>query len=297
MRTINKKYHYFYKITNNINNHYYYGIHSTDDLDDGYMGSGTRLKYAYEKYGIENFTKEILKFFDTREELAKYESEIVTESLVTDNNCYNISLGGEKLCTIGTATMRDNNGNYFRIPVDDPRISMGELVGSTKGYTTCFDTIQNKYIQITNDEFTNNSRYVGVTHGKVSVIINKTGKKTLISKEEYYNNKDKYRVIFDLENKIFCKDKYGNSYYVSKTDPRYISGELKYFWCGRKHKPETIEKFKKTYKEIGHQQGEKNSQYGKCWITKDGESKSIKKDELELFESMGWKKGRICKKK
>ena len=80
-------------------------------------------------------------------------------------------------------------------------------------------------------------------------------------------------------------------------DPRYLSGELKHIWCGKKHKPETIEKSKKTYKEIGHQQGEKNSQYGTCWIMKDGESKKIKKDELELFESMGWKKGRICKKK
>ena len=53
MRTVKRKYHYFYKITNNLNNHYYYGIHSTDNLDDGYMGSGTRLRYAYEKYGIE----------------------------------------------------------------------------------------------------------------------------------------------------------------------------------------------------------------------------------------------------
>jgi hypothetical protein len=53
----------------------------------------------------------------------------------------------------------------------------------------------------------------------------------------------------------------------------------------------------KTYKEIGHQQGEKNSQYGTCWITKDGENKKIKKCELDFFENKGWKKGRICKKK
>ena len=65
-----KKYNYFYKITNNINNHFYYGIHSTDNLNDGYMGSGSRLHAAYKKYGIENLSKDILKYFDTREECA-----------------------------------------------------------------------------------------------------------------------------------------------------------------------------------------------------------------------------------
>ena len=43
-------YHYFYKITNKLNNHYYYGIHSTDNLNDGYMGSGRKLRRAINKY-------------------------------------------------------------------------------------------------------------------------------------------------------------------------------------------------------------------------------------------------------
>ena len=79
-----KKYHYFYKITNTINNKYYYGVHSTDNLNDGYMGSGTAIRMAEKKYGIEFFEKEILKYFDTAEEAYDYEKFVVNETLVRD---------------------------------------------------------------------------------------------------------------------------------------------------------------------------------------------------------------------
>lgn len=95
------QYHYFYKITNLINNHFYYGVHNTNNLDDGYMGSGTRLWKAYNKYGIENFYKEILKYFDSKEEAFEYEAKIVNEDLVNNDNCYNLSLGGKGGFVIG----------------------------------------------------------------------------------------------------------------------------------------------------------------------------------------------------
>ena len=91
---MNKKYHYFYKITNRINHHFYFGVHNTDNINDGYMGSGKRLHVAYKKYGIENFEKTILKYFDTAKEAFEYEAEHVNESLVKDPNCYNIINGG-----------------------------------------------------------------------------------------------------------------------------------------------------------------------------------------------------------
>ena len=115
------KYNYFYRITNKINGHFYYGVHSTDNLDDGYMGSGTRLKGAYKKYGIENFEKEIVKFCESRKEAYELESSVVTEALIKDNNCYNIILGGEQFNTEFLVAVRDKNGKTLLVHKDDPR--------------------------------------------------------------------------------------------------------------------------------------------------------------------------------
>ena len=89
-----RKYHYLYKIENLVNGKYYYGIHSTDNLEDGYMGSGTYLKKAYDKYGIENFKKTILEFLPDRTSLLKREREIVNDYEIKNAACYNVTLGG-----------------------------------------------------------------------------------------------------------------------------------------------------------------------------------------------------------
>jgi hypothetical protein len=58
------------------------------------MGSGKYLKHAQERYGIENFTKEILFVFDTPDEMYAKEAEIVNEDFIAEENTYNLKIGG-----------------------------------------------------------------------------------------------------------------------------------------------------------------------------------------------------------
>lgn len=89
-----KKYHYIYKTTNVINDKYYIGMHSTDNLNDGYIGSGKRLWYSINYHGKENHVCEILEYCDNRKELSKREEEIVNEQLLSEDLCLNLVTGG-----------------------------------------------------------------------------------------------------------------------------------------------------------------------------------------------------------
>ena len=90
-----KTIHYLYKTTCLVTGRYYIGMHSTCNLDDGYMGSGTRLRYSIRKYGVDNHKKEIIEFFDTRELLVEAEKKVITPEMITDKNCMNLKGGGE----------------------------------------------------------------------------------------------------------------------------------------------------------------------------------------------------------
>lgn len=87
--------HYIYKTTCNVTGRWYVGMHSTSNLEDGYMGSGLRLRRSIRKYGPENHIKEILEFLPNREELVLREIEIVNKELIADELCMNLKEGGE----------------------------------------------------------------------------------------------------------------------------------------------------------------------------------------------------------
>ena len=83
------------------------------------MGSGRLLHKAYEKYGIDNFTKEILKYFESMDDAFKYEHEVVNEEVIKDPQCYNIQIGGKYFCTEGKIPVKDKEGNKFWVEKEE----------------------------------------------------------------------------------------------------------------------------------------------------------------------------------
>lgn len=94
------KYYTIYQTTNLINNKIYIGLHATDNINDGYLGSGIFLKKAFKKYGYTNFKKEILYVFDNKKDMITKEKEIVNEDFILRKDTYNMSKGGYGLSTL-----------------------------------------------------------------------------------------------------------------------------------------------------------------------------------------------------
>lgn len=95
VRADKRKFHYIYQITRTDGSgKFYIGMHSTDNLNDGYFGSGKLLWASIKKHGKEIHTKEIIEFLPTREELKNRERQLVSEELIANPLCMNLQIGG-----------------------------------------------------------------------------------------------------------------------------------------------------------------------------------------------------------
>ena len=92
-----KKFYYFlYITTNKINGKYYKGEHATDNLFDGYLGSGKAFKRAFRKYGRNAFERKIVLFLPDLESLVAAEKLFITEEDISSPDCYNLREGGSR---------------------------------------------------------------------------------------------------------------------------------------------------------------------------------------------------------
>lgn len=87
-------FHIIYKTTCTETGRYYIGLHTTEHLDDGYLGSGLRLRRSVRKYGREKHVREVLAMCASQEELHGLEASLVDASRLADSLCMNLKLGG-----------------------------------------------------------------------------------------------------------------------------------------------------------------------------------------------------------
>lgn len=208
-----KKFNYIYKITCNVTNRYYIGMHSTDKMNDGYFGSGKRLWFSLNYHGKNNHVKEILEYFETREDLKNREKELVTKELIGEDLCMNLKEGGD---------------------------------GG-------FSSEEHRLKFITSDGPKNFAKRV--------------------KKDKLFGDKIKETLLTNVK-------------------AAHADGKIKYnTFTGKQHSEETIELMCDSHK--GKHDGKKNSQYGICWITKDGLNKKIKKEDVEIYLTDKWIKGRV----
>lgn len=109
-------YGYVYLITNLINGKKYIGLHrvENDKIDPNYFGSGKLLKQAIEKYGKDEFSKEILHWHETPEELINAEiEEIIERNAINNQEYYNL------IATKTPILFGENNGFYSKTHSDE----------------------------------------------------------------------------------------------------------------------------------------------------------------------------------
>lgn len=208
-----KELHFIYKTTCSLTNRYYYGMHSTNNLNDGYLGSGKFLKNSINKYGIENHICEHLEFLDSRENLKQREIEIINDKMINDPLCMNLKHGGEG----------------------------------------------------------------GLSSEEHKKLFHKAGGKK----------------VFQMLAQRHCDRLKSDPVYLAKykATMKRVNTEHPTF-LGHTHTEETKAAMRRTHEINKFQQGERNSAFGKCWITKDGESQMIKKERLTEYLTLGWIKGR-----
>ena len=226
-RAQRRKFHYIYRITNKLNGKFYIGMHSTDNMDDGYFGSGKRLGYSVVKHGKENHEMEILEHYFSREELAAREKELVNKELLQNETCMNISLGGE------------GGGNWANA-VFDVHARNAKCREKFKQKLSADSEFKQKFQSIANENL-------------LSIESQSKARETKIEK---------------FGNPV-CPNVWG---------------------IGSQHSEESKIKIGLKMKEKSS--GEKNSQFGTCWICNGVEAKKVKKEDLQLWLDKGWRKGR-----
>lgn len=109
-------------------------MHSTDNLNDGYLGSGWILKQAIKKHSKENFKREVLLVLPSRKEAREIEALLVDTEFISRQNTYNLQEGG-----MGVENQWGENNSAFGKVANNAK---GVLAEHLDGRQLKFNSIQ-----------------------------------------------------------------------------------------------------------------------------------------------------------
>lgn len=273
-----EKLYLVYQITNLIDGKIYIGIHSTYNEKDNYMGSSQSLKRNIKKLGRQNFKKEILYKFNNRKASLLKEKELVTREFCMREDTYNCIEGGKELFSAeGMVCVRNPEGGFMMVYLEDPRCVSGELkpvaygmipVKDGEGNTMSVSKEDPRYLSgelkhVLNELICtkdNNGNLYGVLKddpryisGELVPMNRGVSNLALKDKVQVYDEFGKLfwvdksdprwlagELVATMKNKVVVKDGNGKTYKVDVNDPRYLSGELVPFQKGRHYNQGTV---------------------------------------------------------
>jgi hypothetical protein len=269
-----KKYHFIYKTTDTRNGNFYIGMHSTENLKDGYVGSGTRLKHLIYKHGKEIFNMEILEFLPNRESLKEREIEIVNSDLLLEEKCMNLKPGGYGGFNNKEHMMKTSRaGNEkFKKNLEDEeyRKEFSKKMSEINKKSFELGTRERKYFyDWTGKKHTNDTKL------KLSL---KNKNKGVGSDNSVWGRKWMNK---DFKNKMVKSE---------EIDFHISDGWLFGIFIDEKKKSQLKESFEK----IRHLSGP--SCVDRKWINKKGVNKRVVKEDLNKYLNDGWVLGCLIKK-
>lgn len=258
-------YRYIYKITcttGSFKDKFYFGQHTTDNLDDNYNGSGRKIHDYYKKHP-NDFVKEIISFHDTQDELNEAEYNIIHPWL-NHPMCLNLCDGGHTGTHSEEMRKKISESNKGKTKSEEHRKHIGEASKGRKPW--------NK----------------GIKTGPLSEELKR--KLSEVHKGHIAWNKGKHHTEEHrrkLSEALKGHRSWSKEKHLSEEHKRKISESEK----GIKRGPFSDEhkrKLSEAHKgKPSHRKGIKMA-----WITLDNTHKLIKKDDLQKYLNAGWHKGR-----